>query len=134
MSNENETNEDEFCLGCNLVDEYYQLLEDGVSEEVALKYVIHTAMEIRDEEISVIVSDTYSDGFEEGLRLGVEKSAKLLNDLVDYTDEQIADYHAECKAEKEAEMNVELDKESEEIEDISDEDFEKLTKIIFDNK
>jgi len=126
MSNENETNEDEFCLGCQLTDEYYQLLEDGVSEEAALRYVIHTAMDIKDE----LVADLIDEAFEDGLALGVNNAKLAMSDYAKETEDRIADY----RAEKEAESNVELDKESEEIEDISDEDFEKLTKIIFDNK
>lgn len=120
--NNNEELEDEKCLACDLVEQYFELVRDGMDAEASLRYVIHMAMDVKEDEMN----DIFSLGFEDGLKMGVEKAATLLNELVDYTDKQIAEY----RAEREAESNGEVEEESEEIEDISDEDFEEYAKII----
>jgi len=134
MNNENEVNEctDDSCLHCQLVEEFrFLVAEENASWEDALRYVLHVASEeqgITEQELGEILSESYTDGFEDGLQTATRKAANLLNELVDYTDEQIADY----RAEREAELNGEFDdaEAEEEIEDISDEEFDKIAKLI----
>lgn len=120
-NNKEECLEDE-CMQCSLVFEFREMVDDDVHWEDALRYVIHVASTVKDDEMN----DIFSLGFEDGLKLGVEKASTLLNELVDYTDEQIAEY----RAEREKELNEEAEEKSEEIEDISDEDFNKIAKIM----
>jgi hypothetical protein len=127
--NNNVPNEDEDeCLGCQLVDEYFELIKDGMDAESALRYVIHVAMNVKDDIIADLVDEQYTLGYEDGLKLGVEKAASLVNEMAEYTKEEIIAYRAEREAELKDE--VEVEEESEEIEDISDEDFEEYAKII----
>lgn len=138
MNIENEC-EQEKCLQCELVDEFKLLVnKEDIPWEDALRYVLYVSSQeegITEQELGEAISDAFSEGFEEGLQLGVTKAAKLVNDLVEYTDEQIVEYHAQREAERNGELtsedeNTEGVKESEEIEDISDEDFDKIGRLI----
>jgi flagellar motor switch protein FliG len=124
--NNNEELEEEKCLACALVEEFKELVDDNVNWEEALRYVIHIAKDIKDDIVADLVDEQYTLGFEDGLTMGVEKAASLVNEMVEYTKEEIVAY----RAEREAELNGEVEEESEEIEDISDEDFEEYAKII----
>lgn len=125
MSKDNELSEEEKCLACDLVLEFKQMCDEDVHWESALRHVLHVALEIKDE----IIEDQYTLGFEDGIQTGTRKAAKLMNELVEFTDEEILAYHAE----READINSESEAE-EEIEDISDEEYDKIAKLIRETK
>jgi flagellar biosynthesis/type III secretory pathway protein FliH len=135
VNNENEVNEEleeEKCLACDLVLEFKQLIDDEVHWENALRHVLHVALEVKDETMAEFVSEAYSEGYEDGLTTGVVNAAKTMNDLVEATDKQIAEFQAEREKLKNPD-EVEAEQ-VEVIEDISDEEFDKIAKLIRENK
>lgn len=132
MSIESEVNieetDEESCLACDLVSEFKLMLDADVNWESALRHVLHVALDTKDEIIADLVDEVYTTAFSEGLSLGINKAAGVIYDLVETTEKEIEAVYAERDAELNGEINVA--EETEEIEDISDEEFDKYEKLI----
>lgn len=129
-NNQNQQCEEESCIQCSLVNEFKELIDDDVHWENALRYVISVALDMSESVTDEEFHDVFSTGFEEGLELGISNAISILTDYAKKTEKQIEEYRAE------RELKVENDDESEveEIEDISDEEFDKIAKLIRENK
>lgn len=128
-NNQNEQCE-ESCIVCDLVSEFKLMCDEDVHWENALRHVLHVALEIKDEVVADLVDEQYTLGYEEGLATGVNNAVLAMSEYAEATEDKIAEYRAERKLEVETAIEVE----AEEIEDISDEEFDKIAKLIREDK
>lgn len=129
MSNYEEENEVCECIVCEMVEEFRELVKDEVDWESALRHVLHLTItkseSVDDEMISELVDEVYMDGFTDGLEAGVDKAHSLMLALVEDTDERIAEFRN-----GELDEDIEDEADNDGIEDLTDEQFIDIQKII----